>query len=389
MTKAQAAVRLDVGCGAKREPGWVGMDGRALPGVDIVHDIEDLPWPVSDNSCSIVQLSHVWEHIKPWFSIPVMDELWRVLAPGGQLWLVTPYGWSHGYVMDPTHCNPANEDTWNYFTPSHPLYKVYAPKPWRKVKVESQRLGNMFAVLEPIEKTGPVGVFVPPEGPSTPKSSDAAREFHIALYDSRDPSLLPVYAGRPIDKSPLDLWRYIEAIEQTRPEVLIECGTANGASAKFFLDQMKRYSPSTRVISIDVDDGTAPFSQNPSRLNPGERPKDEGITYLIGDSVSQAIVMKAAELAAGSRTMVVLDSSHAYAHVRMELIAYAPLVSPGCLLVVEDVDVNGHPVYPDYGPGPYEAVAEWLPDASDDLEVDEVQEMFLGVTSNRWLRRRA
>ena len=81
-----------------------------------------------------------------------MDELWRVMKPGGRVFIVTPYAGSPGYWQDPTHCNPCNEATWFYFDPLHDsqLYKVYKPKPWKIVpnSLSYQVHGFMEVALE-------------------------------------------------------------------------------------------------------------------------------------------------------------------------------------------------------------------------------------------------
>jgi cephalosporin hydroxylase len=86
--------------------------------------------------------------------------------------------------------------------------------------------------------------------------------------------------------------------------------------------------------------------------------------------------------------MVTLDSDHTAAHVLAELEAYAPMVSVGCYLVVEDTSVNGRPLLPGYGAGPGEALDEWLP-GHPEFEVDWAIEERHGITTSPggWLRR--
>jgi cephalosporin hydroxylase len=112
------------------------------------------------------------------------------------------------------------------------------------------------------------------------------------------------------------------------------------------------------------------------------------VDFVRGSTVDPAIVTKVRRMVAGYRTMVILDSDHDAPHVAAELSAYVPLVTPGCYLIVQDGFVNGHPLEPDHGPGPYEAVQDFL--ATDDgFEVDRTRERKLFTFNpSGFLRRR-
>lgn len=130
-TKEFLGIKLDVGCGGNKQPNYVGMDKRPLEGVDIVHDIESFPWPIEDSICTDVICSHILEHIKPWLTLDFFNEMWRVCKVGARVAIQSPYGVNSLFVQDPTHCNPVNQATFQYFDPNYPLYGVYKPKPWR------------------------------------------------------------------------------------------------------------------------------------------------------------------------------------------------------------------------------------------------------------------
>lgn len=148
--RPNAKLCLDIGCGEGVHPGFVGFDKRPLPNVEIVHDAEVFPWPIDDGIVSVIVMSHLIEHIKPWLQIEIIDECWRVLENGGLLLISTPYGGSFRYYQDPTHCSPWNEATVEYYCPEFPLYQVYKPKPWKIEKRTWFIYGDLEVALRKI-----------------------------------------------------------------------------------------------------------------------------------------------------------------------------------------------------------------------------------------------
>lgn len=134
MINEKNGIMLDLGCGENKNPRFVGIDKRDLPGVDIVHDLEIFPWPLPDECCLSIVASHLVEHIKPWLTIDFFNEIWRIMKPDGKLAISTPYAGSIGFWQDPTHCNGFIPATFQYFDPDFPLYQIYKPKPWKTEK---------------------------------------------------------------------------------------------------------------------------------------------------------------------------------------------------------------------------------------------------------------
>jgi cephalosporin hydroxylase len=155
------------------------------------------------------------------------------------------------------------------------------------------------------------------------------------------------WLGVPAMKTPLDLWNYQEIIAALRPDILIETGTAKGGSALFFASLFDLLG-SGRVVTIDIEPDS-------------ERPRHDRITYLLGSSTAPETVARVEQEISNCRNvMVVLDSGHSMQNVLNELQTYSRYVSQGSYLIVEDTCVNGHPVSPQYGPGPMEAVEAFL-----------------------------
>ena len=180
--------------------------------------------------------------------------------------------------------------------------------------------------------------------------------------------------GTPIQKNPMDLWIYQEMLTELKPDVVVECGTYKGGSA-YYMAHLMDLIGKGRVITIDIE-------KYPNL------PVHPRITYLVGSSTDGGIVKQVHEsIRAGESVMVFLDSDHSKAHVSKELELYHDMVTPGSYLVVEDTDLNGHPILPKHGPGPMEAASEFLA-SHPEFQADPAREkLMLSFNPNGYLKR--
>jgi len=203
----------------------------------------------------------------------------------------------------------------------------------------------------------------------------AADEFHKLYYYSLDQTWNNTYwMNVPLLKCPLDVWIYQEIIVEQKPDVIIECGTARGSSA-LFMAHICDMVGSGKIITIDIK-----HEEN--------RPQHKRVTYLTGSSISPEIVKQVkSAIGENDKVMVFLDSDHTMAHVLSELRIYNSLVSKGSYLIVEDSNVNGHPVEPSHGPGPMEAIDKFLSENKDFIVDKKREKFFLTFNPNGYLKR--
>ncbi|GAB4218263.1 MAG: methyltransferase domain-containing protein [Synechococcales cyanobacterium] len=109
-------IKLDVGCGDQKRPGYLGMDIVALPGVDILHDMNVTPWPLEADSVSEVVFDDVLEHSKNFLGI--LSELYRVCHNQATIKVSAPHFSSDSMYCDPTHTTFFSSRTFNYFDKS-------------------------------------------------------------------------------------------------------------------------------------------------------------------------------------------------------------------------------------------------------------------------------
>ena len=171
-------------------------------------------------------------------------------------------------------------------------------------------------------------------------------------------------------KLPTDIWNYQEIIFERRIEHVVETGTRHGGSALFFAQVLAGRRARGPVVSIDIDEASRQVRAI------------QGVHFLVGDSAAPEMVERALQLLPQERgpLFLILDADHSRAHVLRELRAWVPRLARGDYLVVEDTIVNGHPVRREHGPGPWEALDEYLAEAPGLLEHDAAREAKFGAT---------
>ena len=215
------------------------------------------------------------------------------------------------------------------------------------------------------------------QAPLSSEEERIVREFHSLYYrlwfEKRADTHTLSWFGHEMMKCPLDLWIYQELLVRTRPDFVVETGTWHGGSALYLamlLDQIGH----GQVVTVEVD----------VKPNLPEHPR---IHYVTGSSIDPAVVAQVREAVGNNRALVILDSHHGADHVYQELVAYSPFVQTGDYLIVEDTNINGHPVFPEYGPGPMEALDRFF-SHNDEFVIDRRCERFLLTMQPRGYLRR-
>lgn len=133
---------LDLGCGpVPRNPyGRDELYGVDLSGGDEGYirraNLATQPIPFPDNQFDSASAYDFLEHVPRVLGTPdglgtrfpfieLMNEVWRVLKPGGLLYAITPVYPSAAAFMDPTHVNIMSKDSHTYFTRPQRLAAMY------------------------------------------------------------------------------------------------------------------------------------------------------------------------------------------------------------------------------------------------------------------------
>ena len=220
----------------------------------------------------------------------------------------------------------------------------------------------------------------------TPSGDAAGREvkvinsFHEIFYAKKGQTWLANHwLGIQTSQNPNDVWITQEIIVEQKPDVLVEAGTKNGGSALIWAMIMREVNPKSRVITIDIVDKVAKARKLPLFK--------ERVDFLLGSSTDPQIVEEVRHRVAGKRVIVLLDSDHSRKHVLAEMKAYAPLVTVGSYMIVQDGILSGHPVKDEMTGGPWEAIDDFLA-GNDEFRIDSRRERLMFTYCPRGYLRR-
>jgi cephalosporin hydroxylase len=182
------------------------------------------------------------------------------------------------------------------------------------------------------------------------------------------------YFGIPALKNPLDHWIYQELIHQTRPDVIIEIGNAQGGST-IALAHLCDLMDHGRVIGLDLSHQAVPEHV---RRHPR-------ITFITGDACqSFAAVTKL--ILVSDRVLVIEDSAHTYAGTLQVLRTFSPLVQPGGYFIIED-SICHHGLEAGPQPGPYEAIETFLLENKNFVSDRSRESFFITWNPKGYLKR--
>lgn len=88
-------LKINLGSSGFNEPGYINVDIRSAIKPDVIHDLNVFPYPFKGDSADDIRLVHVLEHLEKPFL--VMQELHRILKPGGTLYIAVPH-FSRGFT---------------------------------------------------------------------------------------------------------------------------------------------------------------------------------------------------------------------------------------------------------------------------------------------------
>lgn len=140
-------LHLGAGAAAKYHKDWVNVDFIETEGVDVVHNLNVYPWPFADGTIDEIKAIDLIEHLPTHIDdtstlLLFIEECYRIMKPGGKLFMATPHWQSKNLWIDFTHVRGFDVRSFDYFDPTTDLGRDYGYYSKCKFKVSAVRTSN-------------------------------------------------------------------------------------------------------------------------------------------------------------------------------------------------------------------------------------------------------
>jgi cephalosporin hydroxylase len=196
-----------------------------------------------------------------------------------------------------------------------------------------------------------LGLSLKPETSEVRGQGKLIDDFHNLVYDSQDWDRMK-WLGVHAEQNPNDVWSCQQIFFETKPDFVVEAGTNHGGGALVWATLLSVINRDAKVLTIDIADKHHAARQVPLF--------QEKVEFFLGSSTSEQVFKAIRARVQDKKVVVILDSNHTKDHVLAEMRLYGDLVSVGSYMLVQDTNINGHPAFPSYGPGPWEAVEAFM-----------------------------
>lgn len=111
-------MKLNLGCGQNKLEGYVNVDCQSAANPDVLHHLEDFPWPFEASSVDEVVMNHVLEHLgaDAEVFVSIFQELYRVCKPGALVKIAVPHPRHDHFLGDPTHVRVVTPEVLSLFS---------------------------------------------------------------------------------------------------------------------------------------------------------------------------------------------------------------------------------------------------------------------------------
>jgi predicted SAM-dependent methyltransferase len=133
-------MKLNLGCGSRKEPGFLNVDKFQTSATDVVFDLEKTPWPWPNDSIEEVRFIHSLEHMGQTTDgfLTIVKEVYRICRDGAKVIIHVPHPRHDNYLGDPTHVRPITPQMLTLF---------------------NRQLNNQW-VAEKISAATPLGIYI-------------------------------------------------------------------------------------------------------------------------------------------------------------------------------------------------------------------------------------